>query len=779
MERRFGWIVGAAVFLLVLTRLGRLVESGPETPRWGLVMAATAILGALVVWTTTVYRIPSWVRWAGLGLGVVFLVLRLTAADTLLGGVIPTAETWDPIIATMGEAIAIIRHGSAPVYPTPGMVAVLAVLAWLIGAAWGWHAGGGSVSWAVIPSAVFYLQLSISDPRPSGVGWMIALGIAMTAILGALAGQRGAPGRARDSQGRPLARRSRGLAVGLGVTLVVSSIAVASSGSSLVPDTGTIQWRSGSFGFGSGGISFNRLAGLQQQLVRPSNREVFRARIEPGGPPSSILYWRLETLDTFDGTFWRSGVEETSFVRNGAPGYDPAEAFGGTTTVFSQTVRIDALRQRSLPVAGIPTFITSPTHDTSRLQSSDDGSIFIQPNTSEGMEYEVIAALARPDLDLQAMATRPDGTLSPLFEAAADQGVFSPVAGARGQLGVTPLEVERYLDLPSDLPSEIGILARRHTLGATTSFERAVLLESWFRDSGEFTYSTDVTSGHTALDLAEWLSDPDSRNFRTGYCEQYAAALAVMARALRIPSRVVLGFTPGTQVTQTDGSQAVVVTDKNAHAWTELWIDGFGWVQFDATPRSDGVNPATSAALGFDPAVYVPPPTATTGPFTGELPFEVGDLPGELGDLPFGASSPGSSGWIGLPLWILILMVGALAAASVPIAKRVRRRYRLARVRDGDITAAWSEIVDQLSDLGMSLSPHLTPLEMAESMDRSLIPLAHHYSAAVYGGREVGDRTSEYAAVELWVRTNFDGGRRLRALYNPRSLITRGEPLEN
>jgi hypothetical protein len=253
-----------------------------------------------------------------------------------------------------------------------------------------------------------------------------------------------------------------------------------------------------------------------------------------------------------------------------------------------------------------------------------------------------------------------------------------------------------------------------------------------------------------------------------------------MARTLRIPSRVVLGFTPGTQVTQTDGSQAVVVTDKNAHAWTELWIDGFGWVQFDATPRSDGVNPATSAALGFDPAIYVPPPTSTSGPFTGELPFEVGDLPGELGDLPLGSSSDGSSGsWIGLPPWVLVLLAAALMVASVPIAKRVRRRYRLGRVRDGDITAAWSEIVDQLSDLGMNPSPHLTPLEMAQSTDRSLIPLAHHYSAAVYGGREVGDRTSEYAAVELWVRTNFDGTRRLRALYNPRSLLTRSEPPEN
>jgi transglutaminase-like putative cysteine protease len=102
-------------------------------------------------------------------------------------------------------------------------------------------------------------------------------------------------------------------------------------------------------------------------------------------------------------------------------------------------------------------------------------------------------------------------------------------------------------------------LARELVTGGSTPFERALLLEAYFRDPGQFTYSTGVDTGHSSLDLEDWLTDPDSRNYRTGYCEQFATAMGVLARAIGIPSRVVLGFTPGDIETQADGSEVVVV----------------------------------------------------------------------------------------------------------------------------------------------------------------------------------------------------------------------------
>ena len=94
-----------------------------------------------------------------------------------------------------------------------------------------------------------------------------------------------------------------------------------------------------------------------------------------------------------------------------------------------------------------------------------------------------------------------------------------------------PAEIDSYLALPPLDPAIIQ-LAAEVTAGAQSPFERALLLEEFFHT---FNYSTDVSTGHSALDLAAWLTDPESPNYRTGYCEQFAAAMAVMGRVVSLP----------------------------------------------------------------------------------------------------------------------------------------------------------------------------------------------------------------------------------------------------
>src|SRR5690606_17853739 len=181
------------------------------------------------------------------------------------------------------------------------------------------------------------------------------------------------------------------------------------------------------------------------------------------------------------------------------------------------------------------------------------------------------------------------GTLSPIFAEAATAGVFGGTARSPVFLD-RPANVDEYLELPEDTPTEVRTLARTVTEEGTTTFEKALILEAWLSDRETFTYDLDVDTGHSSLDLAEWLLDPDSNNYRTGYCEQFATAMGVMARTLGIPSRVVLGFTPGDIQQQADGTDVIVVRERNAHAWVELWLNGQGWVRFDPTPRADGAT---------------------------------------------------------------------------------------------------------------------------------------------------------------------------------------------
>lgn len=67
---------------------------------------------------------------------------------------------------------------------------------------------------------------------------------------------------------------------------------------------------------------------------------------------------------------------------------------------------------------------------------------------------------------------------------------------------------------------------------------------------------------------------------RRGYCEQFAGTYAAFARAVGLPSRVVVGYTPGEL--RDDGRY--YVQGKHAHAWPEIYFDGVGWVPFEPTP---------------------------------------------------------------------------------------------------------------------------------------------------------------------------------------------------
>ena len=101
-------------------------------------------------------------------------------------------------------------------------------------------------------------------------------------------------------------------------------------------------------------------------------------------------------------------------------------------------------------------------------------------------------------------------------------------------------------------------------------------LESFLRDSGEFTYSLNASIHDASIDPVEDFLF----NRKQGHCEYYASALALMLRAVEIPSRLVSGFKGGDKDKYTG---LFVVQHRHAHSWVEAYIDN-RWVVFDAIP---------------------------------------------------------------------------------------------------------------------------------------------------------------------------------------------------
>ncbi len=772
MDNSLGRLAGIAAFVLMLARMGRLLDTSEQAPQWQLIMVAAALLGGVVWWLlgqlTKSTRIQIAV-FAVLGLA---LFLRTAVPHTLIAGFVPTVDTPAELVREMGQAFDLIRFGVAPVFPTPGLIGVLAILMWVIGALYTWGARGGPAYAMVIPSLALYLQFAVMDRIPAGRGWMVASITAIALGIAAIAlDRREESGRLRDVDGRPLPRRAQAVTVTAALLIGFGAIYATTASAGLVPPSGNLQWRlGGGYGPGFGGVAFDRLADLQQRIITRSNAQLFRATLSENAPDPNEVYWRMESLDVFDGTRWRPSLQDAEFYAPGTSGGDPEHTYRGTTETFTSRVQIDLLRSPVVPTAGIAEVLQSDTIDVNGFQTTPDGSVLYQAQLGQGDQYQVETIFPVVDADLGALASLPNGTLSPMFQNAAEAGEFTaepaPPPGPRTR----PDDIDRFIQLPNEIPLAVLSLARRETLGASTDFERAWLLENWFRETGDFVYSTQVSTGHDSLVLEAWLTDPDSLNYRTGYCEQFAAAMAVLGRGLGIPSRVVWGFTPGDVQTQADGTEVIVVRDNNAHAWVEMWIDGFGWVKFDPTPRGDGTQPESITAQ-FDPVAYLPPPdpNASAGP----------DRPGFIDDsltpeVDAEGNPIGRGGArIDLTDWWWVLPTLAALAAAIPLSKLVRRRRRMSRLAEGDVTALWEEIVDRLADLGDPIPEHETPLEFASRTDQRLIPLARSYSAAIYGGRNGQGSSKDIAVVDRWIKQSYEERQRAVAAFSLKSLARR------
>lgn len=771
--QRLVWLTGLGAVVLSLARLGRLLQPQTEGPPWQIVLLAAVALGIVFTWVARSYSLstPLVVLVNAVGLSVA--VLRITAPASLVAGVVPTSETFSTLQTEMAFAWEIIRFGAAPVLPVAGLVAVLAIAYWALGAFGAVGILTKRPSLVIVPAVAFYLQLATLDRRSPGLGWLVAF--ALIAGLGVMAmANPGDPaaGRLRSRTGMLIPRVSMTAALTVAAVGAVGAVAAANTFAATVPESGTLQWRTQT-GIGSGlygGSSFNLFVGMQQSLVSLSDEPLFYATVSDSAPPNEDLYWKLITLENYDGENWIPGSQ--SWAKQGATRWEREDlVFQGPTVPVAARVQVAGLRESILPTLYSPYTLRSD-EDLIRegFRVREDGSVGIDLRTNPGWEYEIEANVPRPDINYLAST---GGTLSPIFAEASEAGVFGGAAQSPEFLD-RPEDISDYLSLPEDTAPEVRTLGRTVTEEGATVFEKALILEAWLRDSRNFNYETDVDTGHSSLDLAAWLLDPDSDNYRTGYCEQFATAMGVMARTLGIPSRVVLGFTPGDIQQQADGTNVIVVRERNAHAWVELWMNGQGWVRFDPTPRSDGANVPLVADVGFDLREYVPAPAdidRTGSPVTpGERPF----LGPEI-DISAGDATPDLIGDEGfeMPLigWFVIAL--GLVAVGIPGYKWVRRQRRLAAIRTGNIDAAWDEIVDRLRDLGSAVPVSATPIEIADGHHADLVPLATLYTASTYGGRPRGDGRSAFTQADDRISRRYPRWNRIAAGLAVRSLRRR------
>ncbi|MDJ0790702.1 MAG: DUF3488 and transglutaminase-like domain-containing protein [Acidimicrobiia bacterium] len=794
MVYRFSWIAGVAAIALAFWELTGLLRDSNDGLPWPVAILVATLLGAGITWTAIAYRAPAVVTVLVNVVAYVITVGFLVAPDTLIV-FIPTVETWDALWFEVGRALEIIRYGVEPVRPVPGLVLLLSSLFWTLGFLLVAGLLNGRPFVAILTPLIVALQFVIIDRRPKGLLHLaMFVGVVAFGLLAIRIDERDSgAGRLRrvGATTRPTRRPSVAVSA-LVVATVVSSLLVVGLAGERVPNDGLIPWRAPA-GFTddySGSIAYNPYTDIRAGLNRQTLTPVFRARIE-GVDPDTVRF-RTVTLDAYRNGRWGTDRVQ-AFPLEDEPWIDPVQAYRGETDRVATVIAIDKLKQPWLPAPDTPIAAAAErTDDTNAMRVRRvDGSLIMPGDlTYEGMRYEVLSDVPRFDgPTVAALALAEDGTLSPLFVAAEDGGEVLPDFASAPEVLELPDE-DYWLELPEDeIGAQFVAISEAQVVGLETNFEKALALENYFRDSGEFTYDSAVPGEYTTGDVTEWLSDEENPYVRHGYCEQFATAMALMARAVGVPSRVVLGFTPGEPI----NDDTVQVYDKNAHSWVELWIPAYGWMAFDPTPRANysaqTANDVLEESLGFSAAAYIeeiPAPSLVDlgtdddfGPDAGR--FE--DREGVTSPIVPGAGgSDGDSSGFQPPSWFVpVLTLGLLAlvaALAAPITQWWRRRRYAKRLAGGDVAAAWEDIVDRLLDLNEAVDPASTPLEAAHEIDDAFIPLASTYSTSLYGNGD-GDRAlasraaTEHDRATRHLTTRYSRSERFVATYRPSKLRRR------
>ncbi|MGH8960303.1 MAG: transglutaminase TgpA family protein [Jatrophihabitantaceae bacterium] len=705
-----------------------------------LVVVAPALLlrvrrpvGALQIWPGIILLIP-------------WLTARYLPAHALFG-LIPTRATLHDLGDLLDNLHRTTQDGVAPVHSTVAiklalcaMLGLLAALVDLIAVV------GRHGALAGVPLLVVY-TVSGAVPRHA-VRWQLfafaAVGFLILLALDArddLSTWGHRVRRPEQQRGRPVIAMSGQRIAGLAlIAAVVLPVLAPTKATNLIANLvhGSGGKNGSNFGAGNGG-SINPFVALRGELTQTKTRNLATVTVSPANADRPF-YLRENVLSNYTGNGWSAADHGNEQSVQGS-NFDtlPGPTLVNSTQ-FDVQIKVTGLTGNP-PVFAVPTGVTGL--DAASWAPQDQ--LLLGTKVHSGQTYH--ESVSQPAPTVSELETSPQ---------------------------VVDRATASWLNLPT-IPSQVRTLVNQITAGKSGQYDKARAISDWFADPANgFKYSLQTASGDSGSDLVDFLTN------RVGYCQQYAAAMAVMLRLAGVPARVVLGYTHQ----PADASGTFKITTDDAHAWDEAYFSGVGWIPFDPTPLS-GAGGARASTLPWAPhSAGTNTNTATpTNPASTKVISRAPSRPDTTAPVPDQAKGQGGgsvSGWLAPLVVVLVLVLLALLPWFI---RHRRRRQRLHAARGGDPDPLWAELTDTAVDLGYVWSPARSPRQVVRWLREpageargSLTALAQAVEHSRYGAAGTGtDGTGRDLSADLdAVATQLRGGKnrsiRWRARFWPASL---------
>ena len=489
--------------------------------------------------------------------GAVAVVLM--AVWTLVPGAtrdgVPTPTTGRFVVSRFQEAGTIIRGHPTPLPPVPSIVMVLAMaagLAAVLGSSlWGLRERRSALV-ALAPSFSLVVYTALFSTRVDRA--QDALIYASVALIFVVVSGR--------AFGDTTVRR-RGMASGIAASALAVGVALVCSAGLAGMQLTAFPTPVGNGQTAVGGLELHTeipdlIDNIQALLSNQSKNVMFTA--------TSTLptYWQVGILSKFNGTEWLPDTATRS-AANGSYNGDSSEVLPALpepnpTTTFSSQVTIAQLQATLLPVPPSTVAVTDP-----------DISVFL------------------PDIGLVQPIPAPAGTVytTDARVPTVSETAVQPTGPPSTELSVNTSDLDFYLALPA-VPKSVVTLAHHIVAGISGAFNQAAALARYF-DTGKFTYTLYPTVEPGDSPLVSFLFAT-----RAGFCQQFAGAYAVLARLDGLPTRLAIGFTPGTL-----RNGVYTVRGADSHVWPQVFLGpSTGWVSFEPTPAQAHESLAAGVVVG-------------------------------------------------------------------------------------------------------------------------------------------------------------------------------------
>jgi transglutaminase-like putative cysteine protease len=314
----------------------------------------------------------------------------------------------------------------------------------------------------------------------------------------------------------------------------------------------------------------------------------------------------------------------------------------------------------------------------------------------------------------------------------------------------------RFLQLPAG-HERVYALARELTKDVAEPYGKALKLETYLRDGGRFVYTLNQPNTEGKAPLEAFLFEA-----KRGHCEYFATALAIMLRALDIPSRNVTGFVGGEY---NPYANHYGIRQSDAHSWVEAMIPDRGWVTLDPTPPGrDAMGPGASLFDDLRKMVDAARAYWMTQVVSYDLRSQISALKrlrSFIGQLSFPKFSTGqksperaakneSSPDLDFTAPAVVVVIGLLGTAAWLLLRRPRRQQRVLSASAKRARRLYRDLEQILADRGRARPVHVSPEAHARRLAAegvafapAVVNLTELYVAARYGQRTLAQAELE------------------------------------